>query len=310
MLFRRHVSRMTSVNSSGVWATLRSIAFADWNIRSTWRSSLKTRLLYARIPSNTPSPYRRPWSLTGTLASDSGKNFPSRYTTFSIREAPNILYMGCARYNRWPRGAEHCLSEGFSGQTFEQRNVEIADILQHIVRQSGDVRLRLSRPPGCHETLVVARLAVVLPHELLAELDPLALLVGGEVPEPVLVRGAERVHEHQPPLGVHRELLLPVHVDEASLPDLGVEGLVDSQHRLPEGIVLRRGEPRDSDRLLPREFAVHLLQLRGRLHERLDRKSTRLNSSHGYISYAVFCLKKKKKKKKLRSEKIHNLCHT
>src|SRR5205809_5575350 len=30
---------------------------------------------------------------------------------------------------------------------------------------------------------------------------------------------------------------------------------------------------------------------------REDRKSTRLNSSHGYISYAVFCLKKKKKKK-------------
>src|SRR2546422_6309517 len=28
--------------------------------------------------------------------------------------------------------------------------------------------------------------------------------------------------------------------------------------------------------------------------ERRDRKSTRLNSSHGYISYAVFCLKKKK----------------
>src|SRR2546422_8316640 len=28
----------------------------------------------------------------------------------------------------------------------------------------------------------------------------------------------------------------------------------------------------------------------------VDRKSTRLNSSHGYISYAVFCLKKKKKK--------------
>src|SRR2546429_6280576 len=28
-----------------------------------------------------------------------------------------------------------------------------------------------------------------------------------------------------------------------------------------------------------------------------DRKSTRLNSSHGYISYAVFCLKKKKKRR-------------
>src|SRR3989449_5420951 len=30
------------------------------------------------------------------------------------------------------------------------------------------------------------------------------------------------------------------------------------------------------------------------VHEYRDRKSTRLNSSHGYISYAVFCLKKKK----------------
>src|SRR5205809_3180986 len=31
----------------------------------------------------------------------------------------------------------------------------------------------------------------------------------------------------------------------------------------------------------------------------LDRKSTRLNSSHGYISYAVFCLKKKKQTSRL-----------
>src|SRR2546422_7803288 len=42
-----------------------------------------------------------------------------------------------------------------------------------------------------------------------------------------------------------------------------------------------------------------------------DRKSTRLNSSHGYISYAVFCLKKKKKKQKTnrcRAEKAGNHC--
>src|SRR2546422_8154398 len=32
----------------------------------------------------------------------------------------------------------------------------------------------------------------------------------------------------------------------------------------------------------------------GALRPAPDRKSTRLNSSHGYISYAVFCLKKKK----------------
>src|SRR4051794_41482223 len=36
----------------------------------------------------------------------------------------------------------------------------------------------------------------------------------------------------------------------------------------------------------------------------VDRKSTRLNSSHPSISYAVFCLKKKKKKKKERKLSI------
>src|SRR2546427_8757950 len=35
-----------------------------------------------------------------------------------------------------------------------------------------------------------------------------------------------------------------------------------------------------------------------------DRKSTRLNSSHSQISYAVFCLKKKKKKRKTVQELI------
>src|SRR5687768_18312175 len=40
----------------------------------------------------------------------------------------------------------------------------------------------------------------------------------------------------------------------------------------------------------------------------VDRKSTRLNSSHGYISYAVFCLKKKKKKRK-RIRTVHRNPH-
>src|SRR2546429_2435574 len=42
-----------------------------------------------------------------------------------------------------------------------------------------------------------------------------------------------------------------------------------------------------------------------------DRKSTRLNSSHGYISYAVFCLKKKKKKQSHTSQlnkSTHRVC--
>src|SRR2546422_1389984 len=53
-------------------------------------------------------------------------------------------------------------------------------------------------------------------------------------------------------------------------------------------IVERRGGDRR------REQGLVTLDLR---QQPRDRKSTRLNSSHGYISYAVFCLKKKKKKK-------------
>src|SRR5438477_4483733 len=48
-------------------------------------------------------------------------------------------------------------------------------------------------------------------------------------------------------------------------------------------------------------YALHLLEV---ARERgLDRKSTRLNSSHMSISYAVFCLKKKKKKIQLNDRK-------
>src|SRR2546422_3636361 len=43
------------------------------------------------------------------------------------------------------------------------------------------------------------------------------------------------------------------------------------------------------------EHVLGVLLLREGLSAERDRKSTRLNSSHGYISYAVFCLKKKKK---------------
>src|SRR2546422_5490089 len=44
----------------------------------------------------------------------------------------------------------------------------------------------------------------------------------------------------------------------------------------------------------PMRFSAHT--------RRRDRKSTRLNSSHGYISYAVFCLKKKNNKNQLHPE--------
>src|SRR2546430_11195809 len=60
------------------------------------------------------------------------------------------------------------------------------------------------------------------------------------------------------------------------------------------------------------KLAEEQSRLEGLLNE-TDRKSTRLNSSHSQISYAVFCLKKKKKKtkdksaKNKRNEVLHNI---
>src|SRR2546422_5962738 len=55
----------------------------------------------------------------------------------------------------------------------------------------------------------------------------------------------------------------------------------------------RRDEMADDDVLLQPQQVVP--RAADRRVGQQDRKSTRLNSSHGYISYAVFCLKKKKK---------------
>src|SRR5687768_17747686 len=68
---------------------------------------------------------------------------------------------------------------------------------------------------------------------------------------------------------------------------------------LPEGSGLaasRRASGRFWSHNDSGEPVLFALDTNGRVTGRLDRKSTRLNSSHGYISYAVFCLKKKKKK--------------
>src|SRR2546426_8672836 len=63
---------------------------------------------------------------------------------------------------------------------------------------------------------------------------------------------------------------------------------------LPEAVVLA-GLSLAAKRELPRPGVRH--EILRRIQHASDRKSTRLNSSHLVISYAVFCLKKKKKKK-------------
>src|SRR2546422_7287138 len=56
-----------------------------------------------------------------------------------------------------------------------------------------------------------------------------------------------------------------------------------------------------------RAFAVKTVVESPEQVEDPDRKSTRLNSSHGYISYAVFCLKKKKNRDKQSIDKQTDL---
>src|SRR2546422_8499667 len=68
--------------------------------------------------------------------------------------------------------------------------------------------------------------------------------------------------------------------------DIGLSGSVTSSN-FPSSCTTRANEPSSDGGSSP--YGV-------RSDVRSDRKSTRLNSSHGYISYAVFCLKKKKTK--------------
>src|SRR2546422_2109613 len=77
-----------------------------------------------------------------------------------------------------------------------------------------------------------------------------------------------------------RSTLFPYTTLFRSLHDLAGRGI-----ETPDAVPGLLGEP------------DHPVRARTR-RSRADRKSTRLNSSHGYISYAVFCLKKKKKNKK------------
>src|SRR5688572_31182484 len=71
----------------------------------------------------------------------------------------------------------------------------------------------------------------------------------------------------------------------------GPDRRVEPQHR-PETLFAQRPEP-----VCP----PHVPQLVG------DRKSTRLNSSHSQISYAVFCLKKKIKKNNMTINMYNNV---
>src|SRR5437867_10197629 len=66
--------------------------------------------------------------------------------------------------------------------------------------------------------------------------------------------------------------------------------------------------PADLQRGDPQRLTFRMQQTPG-LNGRVARESTRLNSSHRTISYAVFCLKKKKKKQKTKKKAISIRSH-
>src|SRR5206468_9634460 len=77
------------------------------------------------------------------------------------------------------------------------------------------------------------------------------------------------------------------------------EGPVEDRHQSGQGLrfdrpELRRVEEPQGDGVEPLGVTIRAQEVHPRVPARgLDRKSTRLNSSHDQISYAVFCLKKK-----------------
>src|SRR2546427_9822896 len=109
------------------------------------------------------------------------------------------------------------------------------------------------------------------------------LLVRGHGDGPTGLSKIVQVFEQLPKLSCFRNrLLLPLtNPMEHCVYDPGRAVQYKALHRDPQSSAALRASLGD--------FPACLLQR--------DRKSTRLNSSHSQISYAVFCLKKKKKKK-------------
>src|SRR5216684_2022634 len=97
--------------------------------------------------------------------------------------------------------------------------------------------------------------------------------------------------------------LKPYHIARAGLGFVPEDRQIFPDHTVEDNLVIGRKKGPDGQDEWPirRIYDVFPLleplryRIAGRLSggEQQDRKSTRLNSSHGYISYAVFCLKKK-----------------
>src|SRR2546427_5858020 len=97
------------------------------------------------------------------------------------------------------------------------------------------------------------------------------------------------------------------------LTEAATSGRIDYLRGLKENVIMGRLIPAGTGMEYYRNVEIDrdetIDQARDRDLDDLDRKSTRLNSSHSQISYAVFCLKKKKNKDRIRREqpRSHNV---
>src|SRR5690625_4263595 len=160
--------------------------------------------------------------------------------------------------------------------------------------QHGDLPSQSAPPPSGHEGLPEHSCEVLIVGGGPCGLLLAALLAQRGVDVVVLERRLEP-SAHSRAIGLH-----PPAVNA-----LGAVGLAG--RAVAEGAPIAGGQARSRGRLLgsltferawpQRPYVLALPQSRTEtlLAERLDRKSTRLNSSHVAISYAVFCLKKKTK---------------
>src|SRR3989440_10390051 len=213
------------------------------------------------------------------------------------------------------RASRHRLS-----QLQERRLIDRGDLLQQIIQVALPVA-RLGDPgEGAREGRVApavrhpggmvqhAQAAQRLDEEQFAEVEVRELPITGEqlAPLALLLRGRPGKHHpqvlHAYPRGAviqvheHRAVLVPQQIPQVAVAmQADRAGAGGGGKRLAHAL-----EQCAADRGIP--LAQRLRQQRAREHLRAgvpaeslqDRKSTRLNSSHDQISYAVFCLKKKK----------------
>src|SRR2546429_3506582 len=164
-----------------------------------------------------------------------------------------------------------CLATCLAGCTKEEFGVEVQRLVQFLETSGGSARSNIEEErEKASDQLDFERAATL--HKEVEKLDE-------------VLRGRPELTRRIQDLDA---VILQRAVEEQTIGVYGVRG-----GRLADPFFLRFAEIASQPRSAEQIFREHFVAGPGATEGDLDRKSTRLNSSHGYISYAVFCLKKK-----------------